>query len=333
MNSFPLGATNGWLAGLCRLTLISLCTLVATASAELSSPAGGGAALAPLVERSLFLDGAAIGDLMIVVGERGHILVSRDAGENWIQADVPTRVTLTGVHLQDPSRAWAVGHDATILRSSDGGLRWETVFAAPEQQRPLLDLWFENAEHGFAIGAYGLFLETRDGGDTWRPRRVIDDDRHLNHITGSPSTGLYIAGEAGLLLRSDNGGTGWQALPSPYAGSLFGTLPLDEQRVYLFGLRGHLFASDDGGNSWRAVATGTQNLITGAIRVDAGGILFTAMGGTLLRGENAASGLRSFQRMDRLGISGALGAGQGALVVFGEFGVERITEDQLESLP
>lgn len=329
----PLGAAPGRPAGICRLALIILCTLVGTASAELSSPAEGGATLAPLVERSLFLDGAAIGDHMLVVGERGHILVSRDAGKSWTQAHVPTRATLTGVHLQDPSRVWAVGHDATILRSNDGGLRWETMFTAPEQQRPLLDLWFENTEHGFAIGAYGLFLETHDGGDTWQPRRVIDDDRHLNHIGGSPSTGLYIAGEAGLLLRSDNGGADWEALPSPYAGSLFGTLPLDEQRVYVFGLRGHLFASDDAGTNWRSVATGTQHLITSGIRVGAGGILFTAMGGTLLRGETTAPGVRSFQRLDRMGISGALGAGQGALVVFGEFGVERITEDQLELLP
>ena len=326
MNSVALPTA----AGICRLVLIALCTLVPTAAAELPSTVADRAIPAPLAKESLLLDGAAIGDHMVVVGERGHILVSRDAGLNWAQADVPTRATLTGVHLHDSSRAWAVGHDAIILRSLDGGLTWEIVFSAPEEQRPLLDVWFENAEHGFAVGAYGYFLETRDGGDTWEPRSVIGDDRHLNHITGSPSKRLYIAGEAGVLLRSDNGGATWQALASPYDGSLFGTLPLDGRRLYVFGLRGHLYSSDDAGDNWKAVNTRTQNLITGGARVDGSGILFTAMGGTILRGQDAGSGVRVFQRPDHLGVSGALNAGENALVIYGEFGVERIAEDQLE---
>jgi photosystem II stability/assembly factor-like uncharacterized protein len=300
---------------------------ITTASAEPPNSGGDGALATPLVVRSLFLGGANIGAHMLVVGERGHILVSRDAGLSWTQAEVPTRATLTGVHLYDLTRAWAVGHDATILRSDDGGLSWETVFSAAEEQRPLLDVWFQSAEHGFAVGAYGYFLETHDGGDTWEPRKIIDSDHHLNHIAGASSKRLYIAGEAGTLLRSDDGGSSWKPLPSPYEGSLFGTLSLDEQRVYLYGLRGHLFSSDDAGASWQPIGTGTQNLLTGGIRVDGGGILFTGMGGTLLLGERH---VRPFQRADHLGIAGALDAGEGALVLFGEFGVERIIVNQLE---
>jgi photosystem II stability/assembly factor-like uncharacterized protein len=299
------------------------------ASAELPHSGGNRALAAPMVVRSLFLGGASIGAHMLVVGERGHILVSRDAGLSWTQAEVPTRATLTGVHLHDLNRAWAVGHDATILRTVDGGLNWETVFSAAEEQRPLLDVWFESVDHGFAVGAYGYFLETRDGGDTWKPRKIIDSDHHLNHISGVPSKRLYIAGEAGTLLRSDDGGSNWEPLPSPYVGSLFGTLSLDEQRVYIYGLRGHLYSSNDAGTSWQPIRTGTQNLLTDGIRVDSHGMLFTGMGGTLLLGERD---VKPFQRANRLGIAGALDAGEGALVLFGEFGVERITDTQLVPL-
>jgi photosystem II stability/assembly factor-like uncharacterized protein len=332
LNSFPLDSANGLTPAVRQLALITLCTFTVTAGAELARSVDHRAIAAPLVERSLLLDGDAIGDHMVVVGERGHILVSVDAGMHWTQADVPTRATLTGVHLHDPARAWAVGHDATILRSSDGGLTWETVFSAPQEQRPLLDVWFENAEHGFAVGAYGYFLESHDGGDTWEHRSIIGDDRHLNHITGSSSKRLYITGEAGVLLRSDNGGADWQALPSPYDGSLFGTLPLEGKRVYVFGLRGHLYTSDDAGVSWQPVTTGTQNLITAGIRIGGDGILFTGMGGIVLRGDASGAGVRSYLRTDHLGISGALAAADGTLVVFGEFGVQRITDDQLEPL-
>ncbi|NIN72689.1 MAG: hypothetical protein GTO46_12365, partial [Gemmatimonadetes bacterium] len=38
---------------------------------------------------------------------------------------------------------------------------------APEEERPFLDVWFRDARNGFVIGAYGYFLVTGDGGDSW----------------------------------------------------------------------------------------------------------------------------------------------------------------------
>ncbi len=309
---------------------LTVCLAMTTASAESPTPGDERAVAAPLVTKSLFLDGAAIGNHMVVVGERGHILVSRDAGLTWIQAEVPTRATLTGVNLVDVTRAWAVGHDAIILRTRDGGLTWEIVHAAPEEQRPLLDVWFDNAERGYAIGAYGYFLETRDGGNTWQSRKISDNDNHLNQIASASSQRLYIAAEAGTVFRSDDRGNNWNKLNSPYDGSFFGTLPLDGSRVYLYGLRGRLFYSDDAGVSWRPITTRTESLLTNGIRLDQGGVLFTGMDGTILVDEGAGDSVRLFQHADRLGIAGALDAGDGALIIFGEFGVARISTNQLE---
>ncbi len=311
---------------------LAVCLAMTTASAQ---PAAGGprADAAVLVTGSLFLDGAAIGARMVVVGERGFILVSRDAGLTWTRAEVPTRTTLTGVTLYDATRGWAVGHDAIILRTRDGGFTWQTVYAAPREQRPLLDVWFESAERGYAIGAYGYFLETRDGGDTWLSRKISGNDYHLNQIAAAPSGRLYIAAEAGTVYRSEDGGDNWMELEAPYQGSFFGTLPLDDRRVYLYGLRGNLFYSDDAGLSWRSIASRTASLLTNAIRVDGDGALFTGMGGTILIAENAGRSISRFQRRDRLGIAGALDAGDGAFVIYGEFGVERVSTNELEPLP
>ena len=33
---------------------------------------------------------------------------------------------------------------------------------------PFLDVWFENENNGFVVGAYGMFLRTTDGGKTWK---------------------------------------------------------------------------------------------------------------------------------------------------------------------
>jgi photosystem II stability/assembly factor-like uncharacterized protein len=173
------------------------------------------AVIAPLAERSLMLDVAAIGDWLVAVGERGHILVSNDRGATWRQAEVPTRATLTGVCLVDAQHGWVVGHDGVILRTADGGTTWERVRWAPEEENPLLDVWFADLEHGFAIGAYGTFLETVDGGTTWEDRAVGEYDYHLHHLAASPGGRLYMAAEAGVVYRSDDGGRSWRELPSP----------------------------------------------------------------------------------------------------------------------
>jgi photosystem II stability/assembly factor-like uncharacterized protein len=332
LSIFPFPTSARYDAGIHCLTAFVLTLASTMAAAELPPPGDERALAAPLVTRSLLLDGDAIGDHMVVVGERGHVLVSRDAGSSWTQAEVPTRATLTGVSLHDLTRGWAVGHDAIILRTRDGGLTWETVFAAPEEERPLLDVWFEDADHGIAVGAYGYFLETRDGGDTWLPRRISDNDFHLNQIAAASSGRLYIAAESGRVYRSDDDGRSWKELAPPYSGSFFGTLPVDDQRVYLFGLRGHLFLSEDAGAHWLPVDTRTEQMLTSGIALDGSEILFSGMGGTLLIRDDDGRMVRSFQRTDRQGIAGALDAGDGYLVIFGEFGVERTTRDRLEPL-
>ena len=63
---------------------------------------------------------------------------------------------------------------------------WERVHHAPEDERPLLDVWFADAERGLAIGAYGELLATSDGGDTWETRAIREgDDFHLNQIAAA----------------------------------------------------------------------------------------------------------------------------------------------------
>ena len=77
----------------------------------------------------------------------------------------------------------------------------------------------------------------------------------------------------------------------------------------------------------------SSSALTGGIKIHENSVLFTGMGGTLLLGEDGGRSVRALQRADRRGIAGALDAGEGAIVIFGEFGVERLTRSQLERLP
>ena len=307
----------------------------------LVTPVGAGAGEAveaPLAIESLLLDGAVAGSRLVVVGERGHVLVSTDDGASWTQAKVPTRVLLTAVHMHDERTGWAVGHDAVILRTSDGGETWTLVHQAPEEELPLLDVWFRDERAGFAVGAYGYFLATEDGGETWTRRTISQDDFHLNALIPASERGpdsrtlssqrLYIAAEAGVAYRSDDGGETWRELPSPYPGSWFGGLALDDDEVLLTGLRGHLFRSEDAGETWTEVPTGTNATLTGAVRLPSGSIAITGLEGSVLTSDDDGRSVSTRRLSSRKGVSAALPLADGGVLLIGEFGVRRVTEGE-----
>lgn len=297
---------------------------------------------APLASRSLLLDGVAVEDRIVAVGEWGHVLLSDDHGRSWRQAKVPTRATLTAVFFHDENLGWAVGHDATILRSRDGGENWERVHFAPEEERPFFDIWFTDAKNGFAIGAYAFFLGTTDGGETWSQRQISggDDltedydaflegsDYHLNHIARSGTGRLYIAAEAGTIYRSDDDGQTWISLPSPYHGSFFGTLPLENDSLLLFGLRGHMYRSEDAGESWEQVETSTEAMLTNGLRLKDGTVLVTGLAGTLLFSEDGGRRFDLRLQADRQGLATVIETDDDGLILIGEFGVTKLPQSE-----
>ncbi len=243
--------------------------------------------LAPGFEtRLLLLDAETLGQRQIAVGERGFILLSDD-GQHWQPAKTVGTATLTAITRQG-GQLWAVGHDATILKSTDHGASWRRVHYAPEQQRPLLDALFVDATHGFAVGAYGYFLETVDAGAHWASRAITSGDHHYNAIARLANGNLLIAGEAGTLLRSTNAGKTWQPLISPYAGSWFGILPVGKSGAVIFGLRGQLYRTEDTGEHWTARVSHTgAALMGGRVLVD-GTVVVVGQDGVVLTSADQA---------------------------------------------
>lgn len=278
---------------------------------------------ARLASRSLLLDVAVQGDRIVVVGERGHILVSEDQGTTWRQADVPTRSMLTGVAMVSGSHLWAVGHDAVIVASSDSGRTWVRQFYAPDEERPLLDVWFENASHGIAVGAYGLFLETADGGATWQQRTVDEEERHWNAIGCSRDGILYVAAESGMVFRSRDKGKTWESIETPYKGSYFGVLSLSDESVLVFGLRGNVYKSSDRGLGWGQIPTQTKASLLGGCQVADGTIVLVGLSGTVLVGLDKGASFVSANRSDRKGIAAAAQVpARRKLLLVGEGGIE-----------
>ncbi|MBY0511139.1 MAG: hypothetical protein K2P94_13435 [Rhodospirillaceae bacterium] len=272
----------------------------------------------PLAAKSLVLAAAVAGDSLVTVGDRGFILSSSDNGQTWKQHSSPVEVMLTGLHMSSATHGWAVGHDAVILNTTDGGVTWTEKFKDADLQTPLFDIWFENAMRGIAVGAYGLILETGDGGATWAERRISEDEPHLYTIT--PLNGaVYAVGELGSVFKSTDAGANWTALESPYAGTFFGGLALKDGGLLVYGLRGNLFRSDDGGGSWTALKTDTEASLLGATQRADGSVVVVGLSGTIL---TSADG-RTFTRTtlaDREALGGAVETASGKLLLLGEKG-------------
>lgn len=309
-----------------------LAGLVAAACLSLAATADDGSVVAPLAPSSLLLDIARAGDRLVAVGERGHVLLSDDSGVTWRQVAVPTRATLTAVSFLDSSAGWAVGHDAVVLHTSNGGESWELQYADPEYETPLMDVLFADAQTGFAIGAYGLFLETLDGGVTWEPRWVTEDELHFNAILNPAPRRWFMAGEFGGLYRSDNGGQDWQVLESPYTGSFFGALSLGSDDLLVFGLQGNMYRSADGGESWRRIDTGTTSALVSGTILSNGRIVVVGLSGAVLVSDDNGMSVRLTRRSDRTALAGVTEAPDERLVLVGEAGLARIALERLAAL-
>ncbi|HYH21885.1 MAG TPA: YCF48-related protein [Azospirillum sp.] len=295
--------------------------LLGTAAAGAAPAAVETAEPARLAARSLLLDGTALGNRLLAVGERGHIVFSDDGGATWKQAQVPTRATLTAVSFVDERTGWAVGHGGVILRTTDGGATWTLRHREGGDGAPLLDVHFTGAHTGLAVGAYGAVLATADGGATWTRAPAADSDMHLYGLLPLRDGRLLVVGEAGSLRLSADGGKSFETLDSPYDGSLFGAVQAADGGILVFGLRGHVFRSDDGGRRWTRVETGvTASIMGGMVRAD-GTVVLTGLAGTVLVSRDGGRSFRATVIPGRTAFSGAIEARNGQLLLLSEQGV------------
>ena len=226
-----------------------LCAALLTLSAGVSVAAPAGhAEIRPKAISSTLLDISPFSKGYVVVGSRGHILLSAN-GRDWTQQPVPTRAMLNRVVVNADGHMLAVGHDGVVLLSKDQGRRWSLQHQAVSDQRPniLYDVTFVTAQRGYAIGAFGFMLVTEDAGQSWQPldNALTQSGLHLNAMARLGDNGLIVVGERGLVAVSQAQGVPWKLSAPAYAGSFFGVLPTSPNSALVFGQRGRLYDIND----------------------------------------------------------------------------------------
>ncbi len=208
----------------------------------------------PLASQSLLLDITPFTGGYAAVGQRGHILLSTDL-ENWKQAEVPTRSTLTSVFAVD-NMIWAAGHDAVVVHSPDGGQTWHLQYSEPDLFQPLLDVFFTDNKNGFAVGAYGYVLRTSDGGVLWEETTLEigtgeepADDELADDDTVADDDGLDDPfGE------DDSPNYDFSDFEDEYNDfHLNAMVQLSDGTLYIAGETGNGLVSTDNGDSWEKI--------------------------------------------------------------------------------
>lgn len=287
---------------------------------------------------------ARAGNRLVAVGDAGTVVLSDDGGVRWTQAQVPVGVTLTSVRFVDAQTGWAVGHSGVVLATTDGGASWRKQLdgfqardleteaplagraapaAAGGEGDPLLDVHFEDAQRGFAVGAFGRLLCTDDGGQRWRHCEGRLDNPDGNHLYAIRPAGgaLFVVGERGSIYVSRDQGASFERVASPYEGSFFGVHAAPDGRVLVYGLRGHVFASPDQGRSWSDLTPATaSSAMTGAATLEDGRLALVSQDGSVFVGGRPGEALG---RLPERGpsLSAAATSLAGALVAVGPRGI------------
>ncbi|HYY95373.1 MAG TPA: YCF48-related protein, partial [Pyrinomonadaceae bacterium] len=94
----------------------------------------------------------------VVVCAAASIVVAQQAAQPWLwQNPLPQGNAIYAVRFAaDKHTGWAVGADGVILRTVDGGFRWEEQHALTNA--PLYGLFVRDARVAVAVGARGQAL-------------------------------------------------------------------------------------------------------------------------------------------------------------------------------
>ena len=253
-----------------------------------------------------------------VSGGRGLILHVTNNGQDFTMLETGVQKAIYEVDFATAEDGVAVGQDGIVLKTDDGGKTW----TRNPIELPLLDWqvaqphYFAvsrgaDAQHIWAVGPVGAIIRSQDGGETWENLSLwcdmsfdnfatsdpADDpestlrlnpcDVTLNGVSFPTNTDGWVAGEFGIILRTQDGGVTWQRqrnvhnlpkytrpelpeeeairqrIPPLYIEDLF-LIDVDfrsAQEGYVTGESGTLLQTTDAGETWTNIPSGSFNTL------------------------------------------------------------------------
>ena len=234
--------------------------------------------VSPLPEQKISLLGDRFFDVkalsserVLVVGYRGKILETTDAGRSWNVIPTPTDRALYHIQFADAQNGWICGQAGVILNTRDGGKTWTEQKSNTEEY--IFAIAAVSPTHVFAVGDKSTLLETTDGGANWKVRKVAQSTDGISEdialavqdplfydIEFADALHGWIVGEFGTIHATTDGGQTWTPQQESLLGegivdildlpTFFGVHFVNTQEGIAAGLEGKIARTKDGGRTW-----------------------------------------------------------------------------------
>ncbi|UCH85221.1 MAG: choice-of-anchor D domain-containing protein [Candidatus Latescibacterota bacterium] len=172
--------------------------------------------------------------------------------------EVCDNVSLGGVTELPNIAGTAVGHEGTILRTTDGGATW--VRQSSGTTSILIGVSFTDVNTGTAVGENGLILRTTDGGETWTPQ-VSGESGFLTGVWFTDENNGTVVTQNGVILRTTDGGAKWDYQDSGVENNLNDVMFVDANTGVIVGWDGLILRTSNGGTTWTPQSSGTTEYL------------------------------------------------------------------------
>jgi photosystem II stability/assembly factor-like uncharacterized protein len=198
-----------------------------------------------------------------MVGELGRIFHTSDGGKTWDRQDAGTKRPFLTVSCVDPRTAWVAGKEGIVYATADGGTTWKQ--SQTGSNRHIFSLQFSGPQRGHGVGDFGTMIHTEDAGRTWTVQQVPSEvqlpesaldtgvdpgDINLYATAFGDADHVWVVGEFGTIMASDDGGKTFHQQHGPVETTLFGVFFADAKRGWAVGMDSVILHTDDGGTTW-----------------------------------------------------------------------------------
>lgn len=260
-----------------QIAKVSLLCLAALAAVACSRPATLASDADKPVQRYDVMQAVAANDKVVVAGtQNGSLLVSTDFGRDWkrqhlandsslldltscpdgsfIGIDFNHRIwsgsadgaTWQAHNIESPripltvacdvnGRWYVAGTRSKLAMSPDHGATWQVTDLGEDAQITALQM--VDGEHGYALGEFGIFATTSDGGASWQAGESLPGEFYPYAALFVSREVGYASGLAGTILRTEDGGASWQKIENTAQAALY-RLFLHEGKPYGAGAAG-----------------------------------------------------------------------------------------------
>jgi len=272
-----------------------------------------------ITQRSdLFQAAAGNGNAIVIAGNRGVLITSRDQGVTWQRRVLEDKPFLLDLTVCPDGQFIALAYENQLHIGDAQAETWRTVAidSADVPQAVTCDprgrIW--------VVGGFSSILRSDDLGETWIATSM-DEDLHYTTVQFIDRDNAFMTGEFGVVVRSSDGGETWENLaPLPDEFYPQDAYFRDPQTGWIVGLNGTVLKTDDGGLSWSRQNTGTSAPL---YKIVPNGTRLFAVGGfgTILQSSgNGAWSPVQHDKPIRFYLRGALGLDENQLLTAGGAG-------------